>query len=99
MTLCGMNGQTSAPSAVTSFTLSADQYGLVVEVTIRGVGERWIATALIESRREVGIARTPGGALNAALASLDSAARTVLLADLALLRPSCEILKALPAGA
>ena len=85
-------------SADTRFTLSARAAGVSVDVHLRGAGERWAAVALIDGRRDVGIGSKPAVALTAALASLDNAVRVALLADLALLRPSCEILEVLPAG-
>ena len=73
------------------FQLSAPLRDLSVQVGLRSFGDRWLAVAEIEGERELGLGASASQALVAALESVGPAARTELLADLALLRPSCEI--------
>lgn len=73
--------------------LTAPSLDFFVDVRLRSSGERWIATARIAGATEIGLATTPRQALAASLASLGDRARTLLLADLALLRPSVTILE------
>ena len=73
------------------FRLAAASLDLSVDVGLRSFGDRWLAVAEIQGERELGLGATASQALVAALESVGSAARTELLADLALLGPSCEI--------
>ncbi len=78
----------------TRFTLSAPSAALTVDVELRCHADRWIAVAAIAGRRQVGIGAKPREALTAALGSLDQADRVAMLADLVLLGPSVELLRA-----
>ncbi len=73
------------------FRLEPPTLRLSVEVELRRAGERWIAMAVFGGARQIGLGTSPRAALAAALASLDTAAVTVLLADTALLEPSIAI--------
>ena len=95
LTIRHMNGQTAA---VTQFQL-ATPGGTAVDVHLRASGERWAAVAVFGGRREIAIAASARAALRAALEPLGDATRTALMADVALLGPSCEILEVTPAGA
>lgn len=73
--------------------LTAPSLDLFVDVKLRSSGERWIAAASIAGAVEIGLATTPRQALAASLASLGDRARSLLLADLSLLKPSITILE------
>jgi len=73
------------------FTLQASQPARI-DVRLRRVGERWVAETA-GAVQSVGIAPRPRGALAVALAPLGEVAAGVLMADLALLEPSREILE------
>jgi hypothetical protein len=63
-----------------------------VDVRMRRFGERWVAE-VGGDQPNVGIASTPREALTAALSPLGERSVTLLLADLSLLEPSCEVLE------
>jgi hypothetical protein len=63
-----------------------------VDVRMRRFGERWVAE-VGGDQPNTALALTPRAALAAALAPLGEREVTVLLADLSLLEPSCEIVK------
>lgn len=81
----------------TQVRLSAPSLDFWVDVTLRSFGERWIATANIGGEVEIGLGTSARQALAASLASLGERARSVLLADTALLAPSIALLGALGA--
>ncbi len=85
--------------SVTRFALSSPSVPGAIDVELRRVGERWIAVAVTRCGRGIGVAAAPGDALAAALAWVGEPARTELLADPALLGPSCEIAVVMAAGA
>lgn len=76
-----------------TFRLSAPALAVRVDVDLRSLGERWVAAAEFQGRRELGIGLTPRQALTAALGPLGSRATAALLADPALMAPSAEILR------
>ena len=80
-------------SGGTRFSLTAASVGVSVDVHVRPVGERWVVSAVFDGRREHGIAARPALALAAALSPLGDRARAELMADLALIGPSCDILE------
>ncbi len=63
-----------------------------VDVRMRRFGERWVAE-VGGDQPNIGMAMTPRAALQAALAPLGEPQVEVLLADLSLLEPSCEIVQ------
>jgi hypothetical protein len=71
------------------FTLHAQ--AMDVPVRLRRVGERWTALADIHGRPSVGVGANPRAALQASLQPLEPGAVRRCLADLALLRPSIEL--------
>lgn len=73
--------------------LTAPSLDLVVDVNLRSSGDRWIAAADIAGELQIGLAATARQALAASLASLGDRVRTLLLADLSLLKPSLTILE------
>lgn len=73
--------------------LTAPSLDFFVDVNLRSSGERWIAAATIGGAVEIGLATTARQALAASLASLGDRVRTLLLADLSLLKPSLTILE------
>jgi hypothetical protein len=62
-----------------------------VAVDLRLVGERWVAVVEHDAGRELGIGRDARAAVSAALAPLGSRVVAAVLADPALLEPSCAI--------
>ncbi|CAN5756086.1 hypothetical protein BH23CHL7_BH23CHL7_09810 [soil metagenome] len=78
--------------ATVQFTLSPPALGQSVSVRLRRAGGRWVAQ-LDGSAQAVGIGSSARSALVAALEPLGSGAVTLLLADLALLGPSCRVLE------
>jgi hypothetical protein len=72
------------------FTLAPVAPLPAVEVRMRRFGERWVAEAG-SAYPNVGVACSPREALAAALAPLGERTVRLLLADLSLLEPSCEI--------
>ena len=73
--------------------LTAPSLDLVVDVNLRSSGDRWIAAADIAGELQIGLAATARQALAASLASFGDRVRTLLLADLSLLKPSITILE------
>ena len=73
--------------------LAAPSLDFFVDVKLRSSGERWVAAATIDGAVEIGLAMTPRQALAASLASLGDRVRTLLLADLSLLKPSITLLE------
>ncbi len=63
-----------------------------IAVRMRRFGERWVAETETELPN-VGVALSPRDALSAALAPLGATIVNVLLADLSLLEPSCQIIE------
>ena len=76
------------------FRLSAPCVPFPVDVRLRSFGERWVAVADVGGGREIGLGPSPREALTGALRPLGDAATRELLADLALLGPSVEIMAA-----
>jgi hypothetical protein len=81
-----------------TFRLAPADLTFGVDVRLRRAGERWVAIAGIAGREQTGVGASPRGALNASLATLDARSIRALLADTALLDPSCVIAAALSAG-
>ena len=73
------------------FRLDAPGTGFAVNIHVRSFGERWMATAEIGGKPEVGIGRNARQALEASLATLGERVASACLQDLALLAPSIEI--------
>lgn len=82
----------STAEGTIQFTLQPASPMPAITVRMRRFGERWVAEAQSELPN-VGIAQTPRQALAAALAPLGAIAVKVLLADLTLLEPSCQIIE------
>lgn len=78
----------------TQFRLSATAFAVSVDVRLRSRADRWIAVAEVGAGSQVGLGRTAREALSAALRSYREEVRRALLADLALLAPSIEIMEA-----
>jgi len=73
------------------FTLQPPGGGSDLNVTMYAVGERWVAR--VAGRVDgTAVALSARGALTAALAPLGERAVTLLLADLRLLEPSCQVI-------
>ena len=70
------------------FTLSAPTLRLRVDVTLRRIGDRWVARADAGGTGQVGLAESPRKALAASLEPLGRTAVNVLLTDLRLLEPA-----------
>ncbi|MDQ3449280.1 MAG: hypothetical protein M3432_08915 [Chloroflexota bacterium] len=80
------------PSAVdVQFRLAAPALPLGVHVRMRSFGGRWVAVARIDEETQSGLGSSARQALGAALVSLPALTRAALMADLALLRPSIDI--------
>ena len=86
-----LRGMKSTGTAAVAFRLAAPGLGYSVDVTVRGFADRWVATAAVGDRREVGLASSPRVALDAALGWLPAADRCALVADTSLLEPSVEL--------
>lgn len=71
--------------------LSAPSLGVWVDVHLRTVGQRWVASAELDGLRQLGIGPSARGALSASLAPLGERARSVLLADPALMAASTKL--------
>lgn len=82
----------TAAEGTIQFTLEPPSPLPAISVRMRRFGERWVAEAQSEVPN-VGIAQTPREALAAALSPLGSTVVTLLLADLSLLEPSCQIIE------
>jgi hypothetical protein len=82
----------TAAEGTIRFTLQPASPMPSIDVRMRRFGERWVAEAQSELPN-TGIAQTPREALAAALSPLGTAVVTLLLADLSLLEPSCQILE------
>jgi hypothetical protein len=78
------------PSSTIAFTLQLASHAVTVDVQLRRSGDRWVAR-VGGSCEATAIALSPGAALAAALAPLGERAVTTLLADLALLAPSLQV--------
>ena len=74
------------------FTIQPNSLMSGIDVRMRRFGERWVAEAGTESPN-IGVALSARAALKAALAPLGERQVTVLLADLSLLEPSCDIVE------
>ena len=84
----------SSPAVIdVQFRLAAPSVPRGVHVRMRSFGERWVAVARIDEEPQWGLGVNARQALGAALTSLPPSTRTALLADLALLHPSTEILR------
>lgn len=86
--LCCM---TSTPGMTLNVRLSPPSLDFWVDVRLRSFGDRWIAAADIAGDVEIGLGSSARLALMAALGSLGERARSVLLADPALLAPSAVV--------
>lgn len=64
-----------------NFRLSASRLDFHVDVRLRDFDGRWLAVADISGEHEIGLGRSPRGALADALASLGTAATVAFLAD------------------
>ena len=73
------------------FRLEAPGTDFTVDIQVRWFGERWMATAEIGGKPEVGIGQSARQALEASLVSLGERVAAACLQDLALLAPSVEI--------
>jgi hypothetical protein len=73
------------------FTLSR-HHGGPVSVSLRRAGERWVAT-LDGSGASAGLGSSARAALQAVLEPFGTKTVTQLLADVALLEPSCRVLE------
>jgi len=73
------------------FTLSRRQ-GSPVAVSLRRAGERWVAQ-LDGNGAAIGLGTSARAALQAALEPFGEYAVTQLMADVALLEPSCRVLE------
>ena len=83
----------TSPQAMTlTIRLSPPSLDFWVDVRLRSFGERWVAAADIGGNVEIGLGAGARQALTAALGSLGERARSVLMADPALLAPSSALI-------
>ena len=73
--------------------LSPPSLDFWVDVRLRSFGDRWVAAADIAGDMEIGLGGSARQALMAALGSLGNRARSVLMADPALLAPSTALIE------
>lgn len=83
---------TSTPAMTLTIRLSPPSLDFWVDVRLRSFGERWVAAAHIGGNVEIGLGASARQALTAALGSLGERARSVLMADPALLAPSSALI-------
>jgi hypothetical protein len=82
----------SRPASDTiQFRLSAPGVRYAVDVRLSDRGDRWLALADVDGRREVGIGATARSALTASLSPLGPSAAAALLADPSLFAVSCTV--------
>ena len=75
------------------FQLTAPGVGCAVDVRLDDRGDRWLAVADYDGRREVALAATARAALTSSLAPLGRDAVIALLANPALFEVSCAVHK------